>query len=345
MTIFFRKFINGFEINPKFKIYNKTMIMSNKKVLKKIDLTFQSTEVYEKVNYQYLGNLESLKRVLPVPKFLLKPLMNYNLHYEMYNSEIISFNGHKTVIYLHGMGGFTEENLIIQRQLLEKGCDLIRVSYNIDYDKNGIHYPKKAEDMLIFLNEIEIKIAPIINEELKQVLSNLKKVYPDLFDNKEIIIIAHSLGGGIIANLVADFQGIKFSKLINLDGNLMNPAVNKGLNISQLHLSQDSLFNIKWIDEEDDITNPVKSIGQDYCKKINTLINNFTNKCIWIQIKDSTHFSFTDFPDLLKPYKVLKKIVGSHESAERIRRYVIKFVLQSNILEVESNDCLVKTKD
>ena len=101
----------------------------------------------------------------------------------------------------------------------------------------------------------------------------------------------------------------------------MNPAINRGLNISQLHLSQDNLFNIKWIDEED-AKEPLKAIGQDYCKRINTLINHSTNKCIWIQIKNSTHFSFTDFPNLLKPYKIFKKIAGSRESAERIRGYV-----------------------
>ncbi len=344
MGIFFRKFINGFEINPKLKIYNKRIIMSNMKVIKKIDLTFQSTEDYQQVNYNYLENLKDLKQILPIPVFLLKPLRKYNLHYETNNSQVINFHGKKTVIYLHGVGGIAEENSILHRQLLENNCDLIRVSYSIDYKKNNIYYPKNATDMLPFLREIEIKVAPVVNEELKQVISNLNKEHPDLFENKEIIIIAHSLGGGIIANLVTDFKEIKFSKLINLDGNLMNPAINTGLDISQLHLSQDSLFNIKWIDEENDTNDSLKAIGQDYCKRINTLISHSTNKCIWIQINDTTHFSFTDFPNLLKPYKIFKKIAGNSESAERIRKYVTEFIFQPNVLEVDPHDCLVKNK-
>ena len=316
--------------------------MSDMKVLKKIDLTFNSKIAYEQTNYSYLGNLKALKQLLPVPEFLLKPLGKYNLHYEINNSKNISFNGQRTVIYLHGAGGIAEENSILHRQLLENGCNLIRVSYNINYEENNIHFPKKAEDMLPFLKEIEIKIAPTVTLELKQELSKLKKDYPDLFDNKEIIIIAHSLGGGIIANLVADYHDIEFSKLINLDGTLMNPAISIGLNVSQLHLSQDSLFNIEWIDEEDDATSPLKAIGQDYCKKINTLIKNSTNKCIWIQVKDTTHFSFTDFPNLLKSYRIFKKISGSRKSADRIRSYVTEFILRSDVLKVKENDCFVK---
>ena len=44
MGMFFQKFINGFEVNPKLKIYNKRIIMPDMKVIKKIDLTFQSTK-------------------------------------------------------------------------------------------------------------------------------------------------------------------------------------------------------------------------------------------------------------------------------------------------------------
>jgi len=344
MGLFFQKFIDEFETSLDLKIYNKRIIMSNLKVLKKIDLTYQSVEAYQQVNYHYLENLKALKQILPVPEFLLKPLGKYNLNYETNDSDIISFNGQKTVIYLHGVGGIAEENSILHRQLLENGCDLIRISYGIDYEKDNIKFPKKAEDMIPFINEIEMKIAPVVTKELKQVISELKKNHPDLFENKEIIIIAHSLGGGIIANLVADCQDINFSKLINLDGTLINPAINMGLNINQLHLSQDSLFDIKWIDKEDDGKDQLKSIGHDYCKRINTLINNSTNKCTWIQIKDTTHFSFTDFPNLLKSYKIFNKIVGSRESAKRIRRYVTEFILQPDVLKIDAQDYLIKKK-
>jgi predicted esterase len=342
MGLFFQKFIDEFETSPSFKVYNKRITISNLNVLKRIDLTFRSTEVYQQVKYPYLENLSALKQLLPVPEFLLKPLRKYNLHYETTNSDIITFNGRKTVIYLHGVGGIAEENSILHRQLLENGCDLIRISYKIDYAKDNIYSPKKAEDMLPFIKEIENKIAPVVTSELKQVISELKENHPDLFENKEIIIIAHSLGGGIIANLVADYQDVKFSKLINLDGTLMNPAISIGLNISQLHLSQDSLFDIKWIDEEKDTNDALESIGRDYCKRINTLISHSTNKCTWIQIKDTTHFSFTDFPNLLKPYKIFKNIAGSRKSSERIRRYVTEFILHSDIIKVDAQDYLIK---
>ena len=80
-------------------------------------------------------------------------------------------------------------------RLLDNGCDLIRISYGIDYKKETIYYPNKSEGMLPFIQELEDKITPIVNEELNQVLSELKKEHPDLFEDKEIIIIAHSLGG------------------------------------------------------------------------------------------------------------------------------------------------------
>jgi hypothetical protein len=245
------------------------------------------------------------------------------------------------VIYLHGVGGSTEENSILHRQLLDNGCDLIRISYYVDYDKENIYYPKKAEDMLTFIKEFEMKIGPTINEELRQVLSKLKDEYPDLFENKEIIIIAHSLGAGIIANLAASFKTIKFSKFINLDGTLLNPAIKLGLDISQLHLSQDSLFEVQWIDEEE-FKEPLKAIGQDYCKRINTFISNSKNKKNWIQIKDSTHFTFTDFPNLLKPLKIFRKIAGDRLAAKRIRAYALEFILQSDILKVDSKDCFIR---
>jgi hypothetical protein len=341
MAIFFEKFIDEFRINPTFKIYNKRIVNPNFKILKRIDLTFGSKELYNHVEYPYLEDIKALKQVLPVPEFLLKPLGKYNLPYEANATEKISFHGQKTVIYLHGVGGSTEENSILHRQLLDNGCDLIRISYYVDYDKENIYYPKKAEDMLTFIKEFEMKIGPAINEELRQVLSKLKDEYPDLFENKEIIMIAHSLGAGIIANLAASFKTIEFSKFINLDGTLLNPAIKLGLDISQLHLSQDSLFEVQWIDEEE-FKEPLKAIGQDYCKRINTFISNSKNKKNWIQIKDSTHFTFTDFPNLLKPLKIFRKIAGDRLAAKRIRAYALEFILQSDILKVDSKDCFIR---
>lgn len=338
MGLFFEKSIDGFSINPRRKIYNKRVEYVNLKVLNRIDLTFQSTESYGQASYPYLTDVNVLKQLLPVPGFLLKPMMKYDLHYETNISDVINFCGKRTVIYLHGSGSISEDNSILQRMLIENDCDLIRISYHIEYEKEGIRYPKKAEDMLQFLKEADIKIGPIINEELKSVLSELKINYPDLFAGKDVILIAHSLGSGFIANLAVDFKAIKFSKFINLDGTLLNPAINKGLDIGQLHLSQDQLFKTEWISEEN-AKEPLKAIGQDYCKRIKNLIKHSTNKSIWIQVKNSTHFTFTDFPNLMKPYKIFRKIAGSREAAERIRKYVLVYILQPDELKIDLTDC------
>jgi hypothetical protein len=341
MTVFFEKFINEFRVNPTLKIYNKRISNSNLKILKRIDLTFASKELHKQSEYRYLEDLKALKKLLPVPEFFLKPIGKYKLPYEINTSERITFHGQRTVIYLHGIGGFTEENSILHRQLLENGCDLVRISYGVDYEKEGIYYPKVASDMPIFIKEFEMKVAPVLNEELKQALSKLKDEHPDLFENKEIILIAHSLGAGVIANLAVNYKIVGFSKFINLDGTLLEPAIKMGLDISELHLSQDSMFEAQWINEED-FTDPLKSIGQDYCKRINTFIRNSSAKTIWIQIKDSTHFTFTDFPNLLKPYKIFKKMAGSRESAKRIRDYVTEFIIESDVLKVDSRDKIIK---
>ena len=64
------------------------------------------------------------------------------------------------------------------------------LSYHINYEKEGIHNPKSAEEMLPFLTQTEVKIAPILNDELKSVLIGLKDSYSHLFMNKEVILIA-----------------------------------------------------------------------------------------------------------------------------------------------------------
>jgi len=102
--------------------------------------------------------------------------------------------------------------------------------------------------------------------------------------------------------------------------------IQMGLEVSELHLSQDSLFKVEWIDGEE-FKDPLKAIGQDYCRRINMFINNSSRKAIWIQTKDSTHFTFTDFPDILKSYKIFKKVSGSREAAKRIRDYVTEFII------------------
>jgi len=338
--IIFEKSVGQFRSNSASKINNKRISNADFAILKRIDLTYMSEEAYTPTEYPYLDELQSLKQILPIPEFLLKPIGRYLLPYEMTDTDKINFKGKKTVIYLHGVGGFTEENSILHRQLMEHGCDLIRISYRVDYEKEGINYPKKAEDMLPFIKEFETKIGPIVNAELIKLISKLKAEYPELFNNKEIILIAHSIGAGIIANLAASYKTVEFDKFINLDGTLLLPTTKNGLNISELHLSQDSMFQNTWIDEEDS-KDPLKAIGQDYCKRINTFINNSSNKNIWIQIKASTHFTFTDFPNILKSYKIFKKVAGTRAAAKRIRDYIIEYIEYSDILEIDTNDQLI----
>ena len=341
MGILFAKSVNGFQEDPALKIVNRRLNFTNYKFLERVDLTFRSNGNSSDPKYPYLKSLDALKQLLPLPGFLLRPLKKYRLPYEMSESDAINFCGQRTVIYIHGSGSISEDNSILHRLLLQSYCDLIRVSYHIDYEKESIHNPKRAEEMLPFLTQTEVKIAPILNNELKSVLTGLKDDYPDLFMNKELILIAHSLGGGLAANLITSIESIKFSKFINLDGTLMNPAIQTGINIMQLHLSQNQLFKKEWIDEEA-FKDPLKAIGQDYCKKINTLIGHSTNKSIWIQIKDSSHFTFTDFPDLLKPYRIMRRLAGDRESAARIRKYVMNFILDPDELRIDSKDYIIK---
>jgi hypothetical protein len=342
MGILFARSVDGFQVESQFKIVNRRLKFTDYKFLERVDLAFQSNENIRNADYPYLENLVALKQLLPIPTFLLRPLKKYRLSYKISESDTIHFRGQRTVIYIHGSGSISEDNSILHGILLQNCCDLIRISYHIDYAKESILNPKRAEEMLPFLTEMEVKIAPALNDELKSVLTRLKDDYPDLFVNKEVILIAHSLGGGLAANLIASLESIKFNKFINLDGTLMNPAIQTGINIKQLHLSQDHLFKKEWIDEED-FHEPLKAIGQDYCKKINTLLSHSTNESLWIQIKDSSHFTFTDFPNLLRPYKIFRSFAGDRETAARIRKYVLEFILEPDTLKVNSKDCIIKT--
>jgi hypothetical protein len=341
MGVLFERSVDGFLSDPAIRIANKRLLLTDYKYLVRADLTFQPYEKSCMTEYPYLENLGALKQLLPIPAFLLRPLNKYRLPYELFESSEIHFHGQKTVIYIHGSGSISEDNSILHRLLLQNHYDLIRLTYHIDYEKESIVHPKKAEEMLPFLADIETKIAPLFNDELKSLLTKLKNDYPVLFENKEVILVAHSLGGGLAANLIASIECIQFSKFINLDGTLMNPAINAGINTRQLHLSQDRLFKKAWIDEET-FTDPTKAIGQDYCKNINSLICHSTDESIWIQIKKSSHFTFTDFPNLLKPYKILRKFSGNRATADRIRKYILKFILEPNDLKIDHEDCIIK---
>jgi len=341
MGLLFDKSIEAFSADSALKIVNRRLPLANFKFLTRLDLTFRSVEGSDEVNYPYLQESNAFKQLLPVPGFLLGTLRKYRLPYGSVASDSVHFGGRRTILYIHGSGSISEDNSILQRLLLQQNCDLIRVSYHINYEEEGVIYPKKASDMLSFLAETEAKIAPAINDELKSVLNKLIDEFSDLFTDKEVVLIGHSLGGGLAANLLSSYDSINFSKFINLDGTLMNPAIQNGINIRQLHLSQDHLFKKEWIDEEMS-TDSLKAIGQDYCKKIDQLISNSTNRRTWIQIKDSSHFTFTDFPDLLRPYKMFRGFVGERESAARIRNYVVNFILNPDEMRVDSKDTVLR---
>jgi len=328
MGLLFAKTVSAFFADPARKIVNRRLQLEDYHFLDRVDLTFQSSSNGCQSEYPYLEDLSTFKQLLPVPSFLLKPLKRYRLPYGTSESSAVNFSGLRTVIYIHGSGSISEDNSILQQLLLQNNCDLIRISYHIDYKKEGIIFPSKAGEMLSFLKETEVKIAPAIHAELKIALSRLKDEYPDLFINKEVILIAHSLGGGLAANLIAESDTVTFSKFINLDGTLMNPAIQNGLQIDQLHLSQDRLFKKEWIDA-DTFKDPLQAIGHS------------TKRSIWIQITDSSHFTFTDFPDLLKPYKIFRNVVGGRESAARIRKYVIRFILEPDKLRIDPRDNMI----
>ena len=340
MGLLFTKSVGAFFADPASKILNRRIPMKEDRFLERIDLTYQSADASFKSAYPYLKDLSIVRQLLPVPQFLLLPLKKYALPYDRAETDAVKFGGRRIVIYIHGSGSMSEDNSILQQKLLQNECDLVRISYKIDYKQEGVMYPRKATEMLRFLTETEEKITPAINAELISALNRLKEDYSDLFVNKEVILIAHSLGGGLAANLIASYNGIKFDKYINLDGTLMNPAVQTGLNVRQLHLSQDYLFKKEWIEAEN-FTDSRKAIGQDYCKKIDMLIKNSKNRSTWIQVKDSSHFTFTDFPDLLKPYKIFRSFVGARESADRIRSYILNFILEPDALQVDPKDAII----
>lgn len=71
------------------------------------------------------------------------------------------------------------------------------------------------------------------------------------------------------------------------------------------------------------------------------LIRHSTNTSMWIQINDASHFTFTDFPNLLKPYGMFKRFAGDRQTAERIRRYVLNFLMDANDIAVDHQDVIL----
>lgn len=340
MGIIFKKSIQEFNQFPRYQLYNKRINLPALRMLKRIDLTFQSKDPFYKASHPYVDNLQDVKHLLPIPNFLLKPLSNYVLPFTASNSLSPQFEGNKTVIYLHGADGFAEENSILHRCLLENGCNLIKISYTIDYKKENITLPEKEVNILPFLYDLEAKITPIATEELNFALSHLIKDYPDLFENKEVILMAHSLGGGLLANLACQNNTVKFSRLIDFGGILMIPAINQGLTIPQLHFSWYSLFDAK-DKEKTTAVSTDQRIAMDYRERIKSLIKNSAGNIIWIYLKDAAYFTFTDFPYFLNSSSIFKTLVGSKDTAKRIRDYVVEFILNSDIQNIDPSDNLI----
>jgi hypothetical protein len=275
-----------------------------------------------------------------LPGLFLKSLRKLNLHYASVEEIDVSSLSDKTVIYLHGANGFGEDNSILHSRLLQENCNLIRFTYAIDFSLDRIDYPEKADDMLPFLESVNKKILPDLVDEISEVMERLMEEKHALFLEKEIIVIAHSLGAGIAANYILQDKKIKVDKFINLDGTIFEPARSAGLPMEQLHLSQDTNFNQSWLIE--DVGSSVEQIGKDYGMRIQELIQHSNSKAIWIQLNDANHMAFTDFPNIVNFSKWLEVYVGKKDTADRIREYIVDYVLGKE-LQVIENDKKINT--
>ena len=317
MGILFRSNVLGLSTESKYKLLNQTIALPDLEIITHVDLTVQSDQRYRASWFPYAKDLNVLAKSLAVPKILLGSLKKYNLHYTPAIPGQLEFSGKRTVVYVHGLGSVAEDNSILHRQLLEEGCDLIRISYDLKA-------PKKPEQMTSFLEELTKSTGPQMLRELETVLSGLKKRFPNLFQQRELILLAYSLGSGLAANLLIE-NTFGFTAFVNLDGTLLAPAIEVGASVPQLHLSQDG----------------AELVGDGYAQRIEKFRSKSRVKNCWIQIGSATHYTFTDFPNLLQPYFLLQKMVGSQKSAERIRTYVCEFIRTSKIEQSDSRETLL----
>jgi len=322
------------------KLSNHRIVFNQTHYFTRADISFENMKSGTTAQPQaYLENLNALKQLLPLPEFMLKPLLKLQTGYE--KAEVpVQAASDKIVLYMHGAGGLAEENTILHQMLLASGYTVIRISYSIDYNKNGLVQPQRIEEMPEFLNLLSSTVVPELTEELDNVLAAVQKELKLTWENKSIILIAHSLGAGILLNYAVEHPEMKVDKYINLDGTILQPAIAEGFAVPQLHLSQSQQFDISWL-KDDRKASPSQELGKDYGMRIQALLKASGAEYRWIQVTDATHFTFTDFPYVLKPYKFIRKLAGSRDASDRIRAYVMAFVngaASSIILQKEDKE-------
>lgn len=307
------------------KLLNQRLVLEHKDFFTRADLSYENHNQESRgTSLAYLENLEAIRKLLPLPSFMLKPLLNLKTGYEQ-PKEPLPIDTTKIVIYMHGAGGLAEENTLLHQMLIHSGYTIIRLSYTIDYEKNGLVQPKVIADMPAFLEQLNNVVAPKVTMELDDVLADIQKEFGLSLEDKKVILIAHSLGAGIILNYAVNHPELHVHKFINLDGTLLSPALELGLAVPQLHLSQSQQFDASWL-KESNMNSPGQALGKDYGMRIQALLENSDSEYRWIQIAAATHFTFTDFPFILKPYKWVRKLAGSRAASNRIKSYVLAFV-------------------
>lgn len=336
MSILFNTRIQAFEENKNSEIENKRYELLHYKYLKGFDIAVKSEMKHESGKYVYLDDIAMIKDMFPLPPWLLRPLKKLDIGYCPVDSLRQSGLADKTVIYLHGVGGFGDDNSILHAQLLKLNCNVIRLTYHVDFSTEEVIYPSDATAMEPFLKELEAKVIPVIVEELDEVMQRVVQEYKVLFEDKEILFVAHSLGAGIAANYLSVQKVLTADRFINLDGTLFEPAISQGLNVEQLHLSQEQNFSEEWLFNE--VEDAHAQIGKDYGRRIDTMIKASDAKCSWLKIGGSNHLTFTDLPDLLKYNKWMSRHVGDKEAAGRIRNYVTDFIKGKELIANELLD-------
>ncbi|MGN7761939.1 hypothetical protein [Paenibacillus sp. 22594] len=306
------------------KMFNYRAVLDHCDLFTRLDVSFTAVNEETLKLLPYVENLDKIKKLLPLPNILLKPLLKLQTGY-MQIKDPPSFTTDRIVFYLHGAEGLSEENTILHQLLIEAGYTIIRVSYHMDYEKYGLTQPKKMEDMPSFLDQLYSRIAPQLSDELEKVIEFVHQELGLTVENKEIIMIGHSLGAGVLLNYSVTHPDFRVNKFINLDGTMIAPALVIGATFPQLHLSQSQQFDASWLKEEE-TGSLAHELGKDYGMRIHKLLEASGSEYRWIQIAESTHFTFTDFPYLLKPYKFVSKIAGSRAASDRIRNYVLSFI-------------------
>lgn len=331
MGLLIKKHVPEFESNKTYS--NKRIELLDYEFFKRIEITFPS-EKRAGSPIKYMTSLERIQKMMPIPTFLLKNLLKYDLSYGW--NDQLEFATSKTVVYIHGAGGYAEDNSILHRMLLDAGATVIRVDHDIDYGKFDIPYPSRASEMIAFLNQVNDELIPLITGEMLFLMERLRDQYVGLFKG-ENIVIGHSLGAGIAADFIDKQNKIRIHKYINLDGTLFNDVMNHGLDMPCLHLSQDANFDAMWFTDQP--TSEIEQLGLDYGLRIKAVVEN-SHKAIWIQLKRANHLVFTDLPNLVTFNGLLKKFTGQRDTATRFRQYVLDFIEKSTCDLIEGDQYL-----